>query len=143
MKVVINRCWGGFGLSLRGQKRLAELQGKEIYFYKQPDYQDKQYKNITDLDCKDIFITTTIKDLGEIISNEEELNKYIFCKYGIIELKRNDRNLIKVVEELGNTANGICAKLKIVEIPDNVKWEITNDNCTGWEVIQELHRSWT
>ena len=33
-------------------------------------------------------------------------------------LLRNDARLIKIVEQLGEDANGMCAKLEIVEIPD-------------------------
>ena len=34
MKVVINKCFGGFGLSPLGKKRLAELQGRKCFFFK-------------------------------------------------------------------------------------------------------------
>src|ERR1700751_4119803 len=33
MKVVINACFGGFSLSPRAVKRLAELNGRECYFF--------------------------------------------------------------------------------------------------------------
>ncbi len=32
-KIVINNCFGGFGLSPKAVKRIAELQGKECYFF--------------------------------------------------------------------------------------------------------------
>lgn len=34
MKIVVNKCFGGFSLSPRAIKRLAELQGRECYFFK-------------------------------------------------------------------------------------------------------------
>jgi len=33
MKIAVNRCYGGFGLSAKAVKRIAELNGKECYFY--------------------------------------------------------------------------------------------------------------
>ena len=36
---------------------------------------------------------------------------------------RNDYRLVRVVEELGSEANGHCAALKVVTIPDDVEWE--------------------
>lgn len=57
-----------------------------------------------------------------------------------IYIKRNDPLLVKVVEELGETAEGMNAKLKIVEIPDNVEFEISDYD--GMETIHELHRMW-
>ncbi|MGZ8405861.1 MAG: hypothetical protein ACXW38_09290 [Nitrospira sp.] len=39
-------------------------------------------------------------------------------------IPRDDERLVRVVEELGEEANGHCAELKIVEIPDDVAWEM-------------------
>lgn len=33
MKIVINKCFGGFGLSPSAVKELAKLQGKKCYFF--------------------------------------------------------------------------------------------------------------
>ena len=45
----------------------------------------------------------------------------------IIDLKRHDPFLVEVVEELGEKANGSCAKLKIEQIPKEYEnfYEIT------------------
>ncbi len=48
--------------------------------------------------------------------------------------------LLAVVERLGAAANGDCAKLAIVEIPDGVEWEI--DEYDGCEHVAEKHRTW-
>jgi len=140
MKVVINKCFGGFGLSLKGQKRLGELQGKDIYFYEQTKYgfDDgvEEYQKIVDLDDDGTFFHAVTKDCGEHISNEE-LNELYYSNHNI---ERNDKNLIKVVEELGEEANGMCANLKVIEIPDGIEWEI--DDYDGMESVKESHRSW-
>lgn len=54
---------------------------------------------------------------------------------------RADPNLVEVVEELGEKADGDCAELKIVEIPDGVCWMI--DEYDGIEWISEVHRTWS
>ena len=48
--------------------------------------------------------------------------------------------LVEVVEKLGSAANGSHASLKIVEIPENVEWEI--DEYDGMEHVAEKHRTW-
>ena len=53
---------------------------------------------------------------------------------------RADPILVRVVEELGAEANGKFASLKVVEIPDDVQYEI--DDYDGFESIHEVHRSW-
>jgi hypothetical protein len=53
---------------------------------------------------------------------------------------RTDPNLIQVVEEMGEKANGKFAKLKIIEIPDNTEWTI--EEYDGLEWIAEAHRTW-
>lgn len=55
-------------------------------------------------------------------------------------IARDDPALIQTVEELGNAANGPFANLNIVEIPDDVNWEITEYD--GYEYVAEKHRTW-
>lgn len=43
------------------------------------------------------------------------------------DLDRYDPDLVKVVETLGKDANGDCAKLHVVEIPNNASdWELSD-----------------
>lgn len=53
---------------------------------------------------------------------------------------RSNSILIQVVEELGKEANGRCADLSIIEIPDDVEWQI--EEYDGKEWIAEKHRTW-
>ena len=84
MKVVINSCYGGFGLSKEAYKFLG-------------------------------------LEWGEYVS-------------------RTDPKLIECVETLGTKANGFFANLRVIEIPDDVKWEITEYD--GCEQVEEIHRIW-
>jgi len=90
--IVINRCYGGFGLSQAAKELLA------------------QRKNV---------------------SVEE---------FYVYDIKRDDKDLVAVVRELGAEANDSHSELVIVEIPENVKWYI--DEYDGIEVVHEFHRSW-
>lgn len=55
-------------------------------------------------------------------------------------IPRNDTALVQVVEELKEAANGAFAKLKILDIPDDVKWQV--EEYDGLEWIAEAHRTW-
>ena len=55
--------------------------------------------------------------------------------------ERDDPVLIQVVEELGDAASGRYSSLKIVEIPDDIKWQI--EEYDGMEHVAEEHRTWS
>lgn len=56
------------------------------------------------------------------------------------EIERNDPELIRVVEELKEKANGQFSHLKIVKIPEGVHWYI--EEYDGLEHVAEVHRTW-
>lgn len=60
-------------------------------------------------------------------------------QYGKL-IPRDDANLVRVVEELGEAADGHAATLRIVTIPEDVKWVITKTE--GGEQVSEAHRTW-
>ena len=135
MKIVINSCFGGFGLSNKGIKRYLELQGKECWFYKQTKYEYNDGKDeyiLSDENDDSLFVIFNTKYLGEV-TNELDDDFY----YG--DISRTDENLIKVVEELGSEANSRFSDLKIVEIPDDVEWDI--DDYDGIETIHEEEKN--
>ena len=55
-------------------------------------------------------------------------------------IPRDDEKLVRVVEEMRAEANGHGAELKVVEIPDDVRWVI--DKVDGVEHVSEAHRTW-
>ena len=71
-----------------------------------------------------------------------DMYKQLSNKYEIydFELDRTDPVLIQIVETLGAEANEHFAKLRIIEIPDDVEWEITEYD--GSELVEEVHRKW-
>ena len=95
-KIVINRCYGGFGLSDKAIKRYGEIKG--INLVKIP------YKN-RDGEVSDFF-GTWYRD------GVEDDDNY----FPMYDIERTDPALVQVVEELGEEASGDCAKLAIAEV---------------------------
>jgi hypothetical protein len=56
------------------------------------------------------------------------------------DIQRNDPILIEAVEKLAKKADGGFSELKIVEIPDDVKWHIAEYDGIEW--VAEDHRRW-
>jgi len=56
------------------------------------------------------------------------------------DIKRDDPALVNVVDQLGGDM-GSGTKLKVVEIPNDVQWEISEYD--GWEHVAEKHRRWS
>ena len=111
-RVVINKCFGGFSLSNAAVQRYGELAGLNLVSV------DKGYFNHWYIDSVD--------------------DEKYFSMYNIA---RDDPILIQVVEELGEASWGGAAELKVVEIPDDVEWEI--EEYDGQEWVSEVHRTWS
>jgi len=134
MKIVVNRCYGGFGLSAKAIKKYLSLKGKDAFFY---EHDRTNYSMAKKVDLDSDYSHCVTIDCGDYCSSEKLNNAGYFSTYN---LDRTDKDLIKVVEELGEKANGRYARLKVVEIPDDIEWEI--DDYDGVETIHEKHRSW-
>lgn len=145
MKVVINNCYGGFSLSLKGIQEYLKLKSKNAYFYKQTKFKHCDGTEVhvrVGINEKSGFTNCILKDLGKEIIGDFDEKLYgkdnYFSSY---DIPRDDPDLVKVVKKLGKRSWGDCAELKIVEIPDNVKW--TLDEYDGMEHIAEEHRTWS
>lgn len=57
------------------------------------------------------------------------------------DLDRDDPVLVAVVEELGTAAWTSVSELHVVEIPDDVEWQI--EEYDGKEWVAEKHRTWS
>lgn len=136
MKVVINVCFGEFGLSWPAVKRLAELQGRTAYCFEQEEFSGPYIP----VDCPDGIFWNAF-DVPNPNERANEPNFYHTHHINDSPDNRHDPLLTQVVEELGDAANGSFAKLKVIEIPDGIEYII--DEYDGNESIHEQHRSWS
>lgn len=119
-KIVINRCYGGFGLSEAGMRRYAELKGLPFYVWRKPGSQSDVYKHYFTADP----------------SGMTEIDNDFYRKYSLYDhdLDRTDPVLVQVVEELGEKANDWTAELVIEELPKKTLYRI--DEYDGLETIE-------
>lgn len=142
MKVVINSCFGGFELSMVAKKRYCELIGKELYFYNQTKHKYingiDEYIKIKNPLKNSIFSYSLFVDLGDRTNELPNEREHWFS---VRDISRDDENLIRVIEELGENANSDFSDLKIVEIPDGIDFEI--EEYDGQEWVSERHQTWS
>ena len=110
MKIVINKCYGGFGLSDLAKSEILTRKGIS-FEARANEYQDLEFFDL---------------ETGEATYEWD--------------LDRDDSLLVEVVELLKEAADGDYAELKVIEIPDDVKWII--EEYDGAEWISEIHRTW-
>ena len=143
MKVVINKCFGGFGLSKEVLYRSVQDNNSliEKIEYGDNDFTSDWEKFIEDMD--DTYKGyRTHSWYGPFLYDEENKVVYTFDDFPRDKQEfRSNPELIRLVEELGEEASGEYAELAIVEIPDDVEWEIHDYD--GMESIHEKHRTWS
>ncbi len=156
MKVVINKCYGGFSLSPAAIRRMAELKGRKCFFFKQEGLQGpyipvepKNSKSLSEmmLNAFDIpnpnEIIPNMDDWHSLTDKDKQRRNKLYEDHQLTSRPddRADKDLVRTVEELGSAANGACAELHIIKIPNGVEYEI--DEYDGMESIHEKHRSWS
>lgn len=150
MDVVVNRDYGGFGLS-----------NKAKYMYLKKKYPDKEiccyygtfryYHTVyVRHNPEDSFKTRsedsyyfTLKDYGneyDVENNDEVFETYDFDNDSI-EF-RSDKCLVEVVKELKEDSYGDFAELKIVKIPKEYIDNVYISSYDGYENIVENHKEW-
>jgi len=112
-KIVINGCFGGFGLSHEAIMRYAELAG--ITLHVKEEYHSNSY-----------------------YTSENFTDDSYFSMY---DLERTDPLLVQVIEELGDEASGKYSSLHVADVPDDVEWYIHDYD--GVETVHEQHRTWS
>jgi hypothetical protein len=137
-KVVVNSCYGGFGISEAGMLRYAELKGITLYaepsqFSMMTYYTVPPDQRVEPLSSEQWRTATTEERMA---NNDAYSSQTIHCS----DIPRDDPALVKVVEELGAAAADQFAELRIAVVPDDVKWTI--EEYDGQEWVAEVHRKW-
>lgn len=160
--IVLNYCFGGFGVSDKAIRRYLELKGLP-FIEKVGNYGDSTFyineDNVFDqlvcrncdatihyCNCVSQCISCTIYDDLHTLKCTCTPNKcgyYINCHctkkyfFGERDFKRTDLLLVQVIKELGEEANGMCAKLHIEYLPKGTKYRINEYD--GSESIETEH----
>jgi len=134
MKIVINKCFGGFSISKKCAEYMAKRGNKkaieELKEWNQRREWIEYYKKNGEFP-KDASGIEFLK-IEAKYQKEPTFYGYYY--------DRDDKDLINAVDDLGKEASGEWASLKVVEIPDGVQWEI--DDYDGLESIHEKHNCW-
>lgn len=148
MKIAINACFGGFSFSPEATLRLYEL-GVDIAtpvdeYYPPAERAEAAKKWPT------IGYERNLTQWREYLASSEKGRNIFLTVFSPDEkfvlgagreVERHDPRVIQVIEELGDRANGACAALRIVEIPDGTDYEISEYD--GIEHIAEKHQTWS
>lgn len=146
MKIVINRCFGGFGLSEAAYEKLIEWGVPVRKYIEQERNTDTGLYEPQPANDGEVIFDRELTPEGE-----NDLNDLYWRYKGKARTAtryweswtrdaRTHPLIIRVVEELGKAADGPHAELSIVEIPDDVDYEISE--YAGSEHIAEKHRTW-
>jgi hypothetical protein len=140
MKLVINRCYGGFGISHEGMMRYFEIKGQKVWpeqgggYWKFWTYWTVKPEDRPESKEGDDFYKLPLEERAAYNKAHSELTVYQR------DVPRNDPALVQMVEELGKKADGEHAELVVVEIPNDISWDIAEYD--GMERVEEKHRAW-
>lgn len=137
-QVVINACFGGFGLSDEGMRAYWGRKGKAVHAVGSSIFTshfDEPMPPEFMLPEDGLLMR---RDHPEYARYNQWYLDHVLENSGI---PRDDPDLVAVVEELGEKASGRCASLQVVVIPADVKWRV--EEYDGNEHIAEEHRTWS
>jgi hypothetical protein len=137
-KVVVNSCFGGFGISEAGMLRYAELKGIRLYpeknqFHMMTYYTVPPEQRVDQLTAEQWLGATSEQRMAHNDAYDAQTLHYD-------DINRDDPLLVQVVEELGTEAADRFSELRIAYVPDDVKWTI--EEYDGKEWVAEVHRTW-
>lgn len=136
MKVVISTCFGGFGLSTEAMKRAIAEGAAGISVHDEQEYTGGKGRGIGSEQFHDVGDGYEVGWTKDVLYKDGKVYTHDDHKDDV----RADPVLVRIVEEMGEAANGQHACLHIVEVPDDAEWEISEYD--GNEHIAEKHRTW-
>jgi hypothetical protein len=118
MKVAINTEFGGFELSKEAFSNLLTRKGVAF-----------------EIETVDNWDRANFYQAGHLGNSDHFIGQYEYTN------NRADADLVAVIDDMGFAAGGMYSRLKLVEIPDDVEFEIAEYD--GIEHIAEKHRKWS
>lgn len=131
-KIVYNACYGGFGISEQGILHYAKLKGIELYPEKNIGI--VTYWTIPYQESCELGILSS-NEFQKASSEERKKSNELYSKYvfDYSKISRSDPCFVQMVEDLGDKANGHCAKLEIEEVPTGTLYRI--EEYDGFESV--------
>ncbi len=143
MKVVINRCYGGFSLTKEGMERYCEIKNIPVWIEDDTKFKSMGLFTVWTTPPDQRIESKKGEDFYALSMEERQAYNKQYSEQTIYfrDIPRNDPALVQLVEENAELYSGRCAELRIVEIPDNVDYVV--EEYDGKEWIAETHRTWS
>ena len=136
MKIILNKCYGGFRVSKQGYLLYAKKKGLPLCAY-ECNSNTGLYEKVSIENHGGFGIYYFLKDFGDSFSpNEEDWRHEVYLN----DKHRTDPVLIEVIEEIGDLAIDIASCLVVVDIPDGMNFTI--DYYDGYEELHEATPIW-
>lgn len=134
MELVLNKCYGGYGLSHAAKMKFLAKKGIAVFPYmpvESDDIFEKTLKRISEKEvisedgawrrCIYYFQIDPCKN--EFVNDEYCMD---YKDFDFDSVERFDKDLVETVKELGDKSGDKFAYLKVVEIPDGASFEISD-----------------
>jgi len=152
MKVILNKCYGGFMLSNKAQFEYYRRKGTPAFAYDRvTDWQTHETTFVRVYNANQTVegpsawgLLWLNVDVGEQFRADFGFIPESVPTESILRPSTNDLRVdpiaIAIVEEMGDEASGWASELEVVEIPDGMDWVI--DDYDGIETLHEKVRTW-
>lgn len=149
-KVIINKCFGGYGFDPFTVQKYADAKGVQLYWYKRDYNVDvdalKEYmvktpfETIMKDDSLRMGYAALTRDVGDTYIRDWKNENALADEFGIKndDSSRTDPVLIGIIEKYGDANAHGCHAPTVVEVPDGVEWMI--EEYDGFETLHEKHR---
>jgi len=140
-RIVINNCYGGFGLSNDAILRYLELSSTPVWSEINDGLIPFKYwlvppgpNRVSDPNANE----WSSMSMQERQAHNKKYSDQVFCDR---DIPRDDPFLVQTVLELGEKSYGSHAELKVIEVPGDVDWVIEEYDGNEW--VAEKHRKWS